>query len=236
MAKKVLSEQIADKIEDMIMVQQVYKGGDQIPPEMEMARYMDVSRTTIREAVKILCSRNILEIKRGNGTFVCENPGTPMDPLGYRFMDEEQLTNDMFEMSLLFEPVLVGLAAQKADEMSIELIQNIHDNFVGKMKRYRDGEFISPKEFRNLDVEFHKAVVESCENQVVNRSLPMFLANCTEWYNVWTNLDFNQVLESFEKYHPLILSAIKAHDPEKAKRYSAEHTQEIINIYRYRSI
>ena len=116
MARILLSEQTADKIQKLIDNQ--YKPGDRIPAEMELAGFMDVSRTTIREAVKILCSRNILEIRRGSGTFVCENPGMPKDPLGSKEMDEAQLKNEIFEMSQLLEPQLVKLAARKADEES----------------------------------------------------------------------------------------------------------------------
>lgn len=118
MARIVLSEQTADRIQQLIDKQ--YKPGDKIPAEMELAAFMDVSRTTIREAVKILCSRNILEIKRGSGTFVCENPGMPNDPLGSKGMDGRQLMNEIFEMSQLFEPQLVKLSAQKAGASDIE--------------------------------------------------------------------------------------------------------------------
>lgn len=57
-----------------------------------------------------------------------------------------------------------------------------------RLKRYAEGEYIPMKEFRKLDIAFHKAVIEGCENQIISRSLPMFLATCTEWYSVWTNV------------------------------------------------
>ena len=123
MARVILSEQTADRIRQLIERQ--YKPGDRIPAEMELAEFLGVSRTTIREAVKILCSRNILEIRRGHGTFVCENPGLPADPFGSKDMDEEQLKADIFEMSLLLEPELVRLAARKASDESIVRMKEI---------------------------------------------------------------------------------------------------------------
>lgn len=229
MARIVLSEQTADKIQQMIDRQ--YKPGDKIPAEMELADFMNVSRTTIREAVKILCSRNILEIRRGYGTYVCENPGMPKDPLGSKEMDEEQLKYDIFEMSRIFEPELVRLSAQKADEKSIENIKELHEKMLVLLKRYRDGEYIHIDEFRKLDVEFHKAVIDAAGNQIITRSLPMFIASCSEWYKVWTSLDFEKALESFEKYHMLIIEALERHDGDSAYEYSKAHTQEIIEIY-----
>ncbi len=232
MARVVLSEQTADRIGQLIDRQ--YKPGERIPAEMELAEFLGVSRTTIREAVKILCSRNMLEIRRGHGTYVCEHPGVPADPFGSKDMDEEQLKNDIFEMSELLEPELVRLAASKASAESIEHMKEIRRAEEELLAGYRRGDYISLKEFRRLDVEFHKAVIEGCGNQIISRSLPMFIASCTEWYSVWTNLDFNRVLDSFEKYHDLILKAVEEHDTESAYKYSKEHTQDIISIYRNR--
>ena len=229
MARVILSEQTADRIRQLIERQ--YKPGDRIPAEMELAEFLGVSRTTIREAVKILCSRNILEIRRGLGTCVCENPGRPADPFGSKEMDEEQLKADIFEMSLLLEPELVRLAARKASDESIVRMKEIHREMEDRLKRYAEGEYIPMKEFRKLDIAFHKAVIEGCENQIISRSLPMFLATCTEWYSVWTSLDFGKVLESFRRYHRKILEAVESHDADSAYRYAAEHTQEIIDIY-----
>lgn len=230
MARIVLSEQTADRIQQLIDKQ--YKPGDKIPAEMELASFMDVSRTTIREAVKILCSRNILEIKRGSGTFVCENPGMPRDPLGSKDMDEQQLMNEIFEMSRLFEPQLVKLSAQKAESAEIKHMKSVNADMVGLISRYRNGEYVHADEFRKLDVEFHKAVIDGCRNQMISKSADMFLATCIEWYKVWTDLNLDKVLESFEKYHPVILNAIESHDAEEAYRLSISHTQEIIDFYR----
>ena len=100
MARALLSEEIANKIKQLIEKQ--YKPGDKIPTEMELADFLGVSRTTIREAVKILCSSHILVIKRGNGTFVCENPGVPADPLGVKALDEQKVKDDLFVFVVFF--------------------------------------------------------------------------------------------------------------------------------------
>lgn len=232
MARIVLSEQTADKIQNLIDHQ--YGPGEKIPSEMELAGFMDVSRTTIREAVKILCSRNILEIRRGSGTFVCENPGMPRDPLGSKDMDADQLKNEIFEMSQLFEPQIVRLSARKSDEVCIAHMKDLDKQMAELIAKRRNGEFIRNDSFRKLDVSFHKAVIDGCRNQMISKSAEMVLAACTEWYNVWTDLDLEKVLEDFERYHPAIISAIEAHDEEKAYELSLAHTQEIIDFYKNR--
>lgn len=68
---KLLPELISEEIEKMV-VRQEFKPGDRLPSENELAQRLGVGRSTVREAIKALVSRNILEVHRGSGTFVCE--------------------------------------------------------------------------------------------------------------------------------------------------------------------
>ena len=67
---KLLPEQVSEQIANLITDRALH-AGDKLPNEFEMAEQLGVGRGTIREAVKILVSRNVVEIKRGRGTFVC---------------------------------------------------------------------------------------------------------------------------------------------------------------------
>ena len=69
-----LAEQVADKLSEMIQ-EQALAEGQKLPNEFELAELLNVGRGTIREAVKLLVSRNVLEIQRGRGTFVKQSPG-----------------------------------------------------------------------------------------------------------------------------------------------------------------
>ena len=86
--KKLLPEQVSEQIIRLITERQL-KAGDKLPNEFDMAQQLSVGRGTIREAIKILVSRNIVEIRRGCGTFVCDHPGMVDDPLGFRFMKDK---------------------------------------------------------------------------------------------------------------------------------------------------
>ena len=79
-----LAKTIADQINDYIQKQEL-KPGDRIETELEMAKKLNVSRGTIREAVKILVSRNVLEVHKGSGTYISKKKGITEDPLGLSF-------------------------------------------------------------------------------------------------------------------------------------------------------
>lgn len=84
-AGKPLSEQIAAQLRDMIFEQHRFDPGDRLPDERSLAIEMGVSRTSLREAIKILVAGGVLVIRRGIGTFVSETPGRVDDPFGFAF-------------------------------------------------------------------------------------------------------------------------------------------------------
>lgn len=69
---KILSQSIADNILSMITIEKRFNAGDKLPNELELSNELNVSWTTLREAIKILIVNDILEIQRGKGTFVTE--------------------------------------------------------------------------------------------------------------------------------------------------------------------
>ena len=96
-----LAEQVADKLSEMIQ-EQALAEGQKLPNEFELAELLNVGRGTIREAVKLLVSRNVLEIQRGRGTFVKQSPGVVDDPLGFSYMkDKFKLAQDLMRTLLI---------------------------------------------------------------------------------------------------------------------------------------
>ena len=80
------------------IIDQELKEGDKLPSEAELVKLLDVSRTTLREAIRMLASRNILEARHGSGVFISKNTGISDDPLGFLFIrDKEKLVSDLLE-------------------------------------------------------------------------------------------------------------------------------------------
>ena len=119
-----LSEQTADRLYSMIVEQMLYPAGSKLPNENDLSREMNVSRTTLREAISFLVTQDILEIRRGKGTFVAkELPNKGLDLSQLADMRSRIRATDLFEMRLIFEPATVALACQRATDEELENIK-----------------------------------------------------------------------------------------------------------------
>ena len=115
---KLLADSIAQTILKMIEVENRFSIGDKLPNENELAKELGVSRSTLREAIKILTTNGILEIKRGKGTFVTNNTIIESGDIG----EIASGLDDLFEMRLMFEPDCAYYAAQRATDEEIAII------------------------------------------------------------------------------------------------------------------
>ena len=102
-----LPEQIADKLREMI-IQEEMKTGSKLPAEAELMVRFSVSRSTVREAVKILQTEHIVDIRQGQGTFLCAMPGLAEDPLGLRFADQEELIAQLLVGLITSIPTIIA--------------------------------------------------------------------------------------------------------------------------------
>ena len=122
MMRKDLPHQVADSLYKMIADTQEFRPGDKLPGENILSDRLGVSRSTLREAIKVLCSQGVLEVYRGKGTFVSES----MESFISFGLDELDLNRsrvkDLFEARLLFEPQLAAMACQRATDEELGAI------------------------------------------------------------------------------------------------------------------
>ena len=164
MNKKLLASQVEDALMDDILNKPV-PIGEKIPNEYELAEMYGVGRSTIRETVKSLVSKGILEVRQGSGTYVIGTDTLGNDPLGFsKYEDKYKLALELFEVRLMLEPEIAALAAQKATEQDKEEIVRLCDeveNF------YRAG-----KNHTKKDQAFHAAIAKASGNSVVESLMP----------------------------------------------------------------
>ena len=129
---------------------------------MELADKLNVGRSTIREAVKALASRNILKIRQGSGTFISSDMGIVKDPLGLSLISNDiNLAFDMINVRLIFEPEMAALAAINATDDDCAAI----DKACSAVEKLIN----SNTEYSKEDSRFHEAVARASGNKVIDR-------------------------------------------------------------------
>lgn len=142
------------------------KAGDQLPTEKELAERMNVGRSTVREAITILKSRNIVEVRRGCGTYLADETGLIEDPLGLQFVEDKiQLALDLGSVRMIIEPAVAELAAQNATEDDIVQLAYWNDQIEADIAR--------GVSHQQSDIEFHQAIAVATKNVVIDRLMPV---------------------------------------------------------------
>ena len=143
--EKGLPQKISDDIVALILEENL-KPGDKLPNETILSQRLDVGRSSLREAMKLLASRNIVTVRQGSGTYIAASPGMVEDPLGFIFIDNKQkLVQDLLEVRFLLEPSIA----------EVETLLKNHEDHTQK------------------DIDFHTAIALSSKNVVVPRLIPV---------------------------------------------------------------
>lgn len=211
--KRPLPQIIADKIIDLIESKELLPG-EKLPSEQELMKELNVGRGTIREAIKSLVSRNIVEIRRGVGTFVAKNTGVVEDPLGFSFIDnKKKLVKDSMDVRLLLEPSIARWAARNATDAEIlEII---------KLSKKIEIAILNGENYSDLDVEFHTKIANSSRNLVVENLIPILNTNIRSLIDVTHDVLKEYTILSHKK----IANAIKERDEEMAEQLMREHIE-----------
>ncbi|MDI3481771.1 MAG: GntR family transcriptional regulator, transcriptional repressor for pyruvate dehydrogenase complex [Tepidanaerobacteraceae bacterium] len=215
--RKNLSNEVAAQIKKMIQNKK-FLPGSKLPNETELSEMMNVSRTTIREAIKLLASNNIVEIIRGKGTFVSEMPGLIKDPLGVGFMEDKNLLFSLFETRILIEPKVASIAAKRATPEDIKKIKE----HVDEMREVINGK----QSHKEKDIEFHTQIARAMKNPIIERIVPIIIESITKGYYETINVpgSAQKAVLSHEK----IYEAIKNHDAAAAEREMKFHLEEAL--------
>ena len=208
-----LPEQAAEQISKLI-VEQHLTCEDKLPSEFELAEMLGVGRGSIREGVKLLVARNVLEIRRGKGTYIAPNPGEVPDPLGFMYYpDQFQLALDLAEIRLQMEPWVARMAAERAGE---EDLKNLR-----KACSVVEQDIVAERDHSKSDVSYHVAIAECTHNLVVPKLIPIITYAIT----LFVSLTESQLKAQTLVDHREILDAICDRDGERAAKTMERHIE-----------
>ncbi len=212
---RVLSENVADEILSMIDVEKRFLPGARLPNETDFSNELNVSRTTFREAVRMLVDRGVLVIKRGNGTFVSEN---------YNFGDDFGMSNcakkgiaerDLNEIRLFIEPEAAYLAAIRATESEIKRMSTFCD-MLDDLIRNGDTE-----DRRKAEQKFHMSIAKSVHNEFMDKLMPVLFTAIGQTMLILCKDD--QFCCDGAEDHKIIVDRIKRRDADGARTIMRYH-------------
>lgn len=182
--------------------------GDKLPNEYVLAQNLDVGRSTLREAVRSLVSRNILEVRQGSGTYVSQRMGITEDPLGFAFVkDTLKLTEDLFALRYILEPEVSMLAAIHGTEEEVNYLEEIALEIEENIETTDQLHF-------ELDIEFHSLIAKMSGNIAMNHLIPVINESITLYNSYYTNEESK--IDAVHA-HKEIVEAIRERDPIRAK-------------------
>jgi GntR family transcriptional regulator, transcriptional repressor for pyruvate dehydrogenase complex len=222
-----LSDRVTKSVLDLIETSAL-KPGDRLPSERDLGEQFGVSRTVVREALRSLAAKGVLDVRTGSGATVARVnvqrasealrlyvQGSHSDDGGVTY---EQI-NDVREM---IETKVARLAATSASDADIDELVAIHEEFCARADE--------PEITSQLDVAFHRAVAASVHN-------PLFLLMLDSIEPILLEIRRRVALVPGRpgraiEAHAGILDCIRRRDPDAAQRAMTEHLEESRAIWR----
>ncbi len=202
-----LSDDIAQAIISMITIDKRFGPGDKLPNENDLALELGVSRTTLREAIRILAAGNVVEIKRGKGTYVkAECKDSLMDNLS-PLTSAKVKADDLYEMRLIFEPEAAYFATIRATDCEMKRILELGER-VEKLIEER-------KDRRAEEQTFHRAIVKAAHNEFMNRLMPIIQEAINK--GVTLSEEKKEAIEDTILDHRMIMKFMRERNAEGAR-------------------
>jgi GntR family transcriptional repressor for pyruvate dehydrogenase complex len=213
-------EKVSQQIQRMI-VDGLLKPGDMLPPERVLAETFQVSRSSLRDAIRSLELIGLLEPRQGEGTVVRDlSTDSLVNPIATMLVHKREMLLELLELRRMIEP---PLAARAAIEATDEEIADLEDILRRQKEKVDRGELAVEE-----DSEFHYAIAQAARNSVVLKVVDVFMDLLRESRERSLQGE-GRLLKSFEG-HRRILNAIRRHNATAAQLAMRRHIQEIEGV------
>ena len=207
-------EVIMEQIKDIVKRGEL-KNGDKLPSERELAEKLEVSRTSVREALKSLTMLGLIESKHGEGNFIKSNfEDSLLEPLAIVFLLLGNKNEEILQLRKIIEPEVASIAAKNITENELNELKIIME----EMKYCFDNEICA-----TLDRKFHYKIAQASGNNLIS-TIMFSISSLIEKYIDSSHIhNFNK--EIVELQHKAIYEAIKEHNSKKSFDLVKEHLE-----------
>jgi len=215
-----LSDSVINAIKKKI-AKDNFQPGDKFYSENELSRQLQVSRSSIREAIRILEATGYVTVKQGKGIFVTDFDSQNLKPFISWLKSNEQHIFDHFEIRLIIEPKAAAIAAQKADTDDIRKIEEVLAEFDLHAERKEITEIIK------TDRIFHRLIAKSTKNSTLYVLINSLTTSLPKgWIS---SLHTPGRIDKTTHEHRDILKAITAKDNERAEGAMIRHLENALS-------
>ncbi len=159
--RKTVSELVVQRILDLLTSGELV-AGEKLPSERDLAGILDISRPTVREALRALSILGVLEIRHGGGVFVTSLEASELlTPLDFFVSLNSKNMGELFDARIEYEPMIASLAAER-----------ISDDGRNHLQDLLDAQLADPSNadtFHDTDIEFHKTFMDASGNAFLSR-------------------------------------------------------------------
>jgi GntR family transcriptional repressor for pyruvate dehydrogenase complex len=188
-----------------------YVPGDKLPPERELAQRLEVSRASVREAVRVLEGEGYVETRRGaTGGVIVLDRAQLEEKIGPYIRALLPQMEEIFEFRKAVECAAARLAAERRTDEHLS-------NLEAALKVLEDG--LETRRFRAADSQFHLGIAEAAGNRWMRDAVEH--ARAALWMPVDPHVE--HVFGTAQRHHRQILDAVRARDADEAERLMAEH-------------
>ena len=189
--------------------------GQRLPPEAELAESLGTSRSTVREAVRALVTARVLDVRRGDGTFVTSlRPELLLAGIGAAAdLLQNGFTLELVQVRRILEPAATAMAATRITDATLDLLDTcLHQMSIAP----------SHEELVQFDEEFHHLVATASGNATLASMLNGVSGRTTRG-RAWRGVIEAGATERTISEHAGILAALRAHDPRLAEAAALVH-------------
>jgi GntR family transcriptional regulator, transcriptional repressor for pyruvate dehydrogenase complex len=217
--RELVSSRIMNQIVDQLLSSHL-KPGDKLPTEFDLAAEFGVARNSVREAIKMLSSLGVIEIRRGQGTFIAQSQSTAVvDALALNLVFGEKTSTELFELREMLEHAVMQLAARKAQDEDIRELEEINQ----QLKKVGSDQ----KAVRQLDLSFHLTLLKATQNSLLRK---IGKAIYTLFFASLGDAEINPSVIHTD--HARVIATIRGREPEAARRMVEAHLSTWENIIR----
>jgi GntR family transcriptional repressor for pyruvate dehydrogenase complex len=219
-----LTERSEQQIEELIL-SRALKSGDRLPSERELGEKLGVSKTVIREAVRSLTAKGLIEVRTGSGMYVQRlGPELITRPLNILLRLHALKPEEIHEVREVLEVKLAALAAERARPEHIAAMEQAVEALNAKK--------LTAAEFAAADLAFHNSLAAAADNPLFTLLVNSLNDVMLEVRQSVYRADGAKAASRGYHYHSRILAEVKARHIEGARQAMVEHLAEARTTWR----